>query len=93
MPLPALFARYPFSRQTLVVTHDVTAVTVSLPLAVMLRDSAVLDGRRLYPSLERAVDIAASATILLLTAPLLALAAITTALQPAPATITVGAAE
>ena len=37
--LPAVFARYPLSRQTLVIACDVTAVTVALPLAIMLREN------------------------------------------------------
>ena len=44
---PALFARHPLSRQTLVVLHDVAAVTVALPLAIMLRENQLLIGDRL----------------------------------------------
>ena len=45
--LPAVFARYPLSRQTLVIVCDVTAVTVALPLAIMLRENQLLAGDRL----------------------------------------------
>jgi lipopolysaccharide/colanic/teichoic acid biosynthesis glycosyltransferase len=66
MPLPALFARYPISRQTLVVIHDVAAVTVSLPLAVMLRDSAFLDGPRLLYVLSCLPTVALTALLAIL---------------------------
>ncbi|MEZ5858883.1 MAG: hypothetical protein R3D28_07780 [Geminicoccaceae bacterium] len=62
----ALFARYPISRQTLVVLVDAAAITVALPLALVLRENRL-------PAGDRLAELWASL-------PLLALAAVTASL-------------
>jgi lipopolysaccharide/colanic/teichoic acid biosynthesis glycosyltransferase len=61
-----LFARYPISRQTLVVLIDAATITVALPLALVLRENRLPTGDRL--------------TELLASLPLLALAAVAASL-------------
>lgn len=43
-----LFGQYPISRKTIVVIHDIAAIVVAFPIAVMLRENSLLDGGRFF---------------------------------------------
>lgn len=59
----ALFSRYPISRQTLVVLIDTAALTLALPLALLLRENRLPTGDRLAEVLQALPLLAIAAVI------------------------------